>query len=166
MKWTLEIFVKRLLVILGIAVVFSFLLFIGNMDNLRALLWCTTILLLVSYGWYMETTVSCRKKFLSKLIGVALFLLSIAIAVLFCLGCGMVVERLFDWYAIYWEITALKGFGLCFCLKVLYELGKASAWWFDVPQMVYVCFMWAIIFGLGLFLGFTLISYVWPLLPF
>lgn len=166
MQWTLEMFGKRLLVVLGIAVVFSLLLFYGKMTNLRALLWGTGIMALCAYGWYMESNLSYRKAVHSKLIGIGLFLLYIALAMLICFVCGLALEYLFDWHAAYWEITALKGFGLCFCLRVLYELGKSSAWWFDVPQMIYTCFMWLVIFAVCGFIGWGLTLFVWPLLPF
>ena len=166
MQWTLEMFGKRLLVVLGIAVVFSLLLFYGKMTNLRALLWGTGIMALCAYGWYMESGHSYRTKVLNKLIGTALFLLYIAFLALVCFTGGLIVEYLFNWHAVYWELTAAKGFGLCFGLKVLYELGKASAWWFNVSQMVYTCFMWLFIFAVCTLIGWGLMLFVWPLLPF
>ncbi len=164
MKWTLEIFWKRLLVILGIAVVFSLLLFVSKMTNLHAILWCVTITALCAYGWYMEKF-SYRRSVCSKLIGVGLFLSGIALATIICLICGVVMEYLFDWYSVYWELTALKGAGLCLGIRVLYELGKASAWWFDPLQMIYTCLMWLFILCLGIIAGWALILFVWPLLP-
>ena len=165
MKWRLETFVKRLLAVLGIAVVFSLLLFISGMANLRALLWCVTIVALCAYGWHMESNFSYRKAILSKLLGIGFFLCSIALAIIFCLICGVVVEYLFDWHAVYWELTALKGFGLCLGFKVLYELGKASAWWFDPLQMICECAMWLFVICLGVAAGWALTLFVWPLLP-
>ena len=166
MKWTLEMFGKRLLVVLGIVTVFSFVLFIGDATNLRALLWGTGIMALCAYGWYMESGHSYRTKVLNKLIGTALFLLYVAFLALVCFTGGLIVEYLFNWHAVYWELTAAKGFGLCFGLKVLYELGKASAWWFTPMQMIYVCSMWLIILATGGFIGWGLTHYVWPLLLF
>ncbi len=159
-------FGKRLLVVLGIVTVFSFVLFIGDATNLRALLWGTGIMVLCAYGWYMESGHSYRTKVLNKLIGTALFLLYIAFLALVCFTGGLIVEYLFNWHAVYWELTAAKGFGLCFGLKVLYELGKASAWWFTPMQMIYVCSMWLIILAAGGFIGWGLTHYVWPLLLF
>jgi hypothetical protein len=165
MKWTLEMFIKRLLAVLGIAVVFSLLLFISKMTNLRALLWCITVVALCAYSWYMESNISYRKPLLPKLISLGLFLSGIALATLVCYVCGIVVEYLFDWHAFYWELTALKGFGLCLGFKILYELGKASAWWFNPQQMIYECSMWLFILCFGIITGWALVLFVWPLLP-